>query len=126
MNRLFAWVLFSVASVLSVSSVFPAFAFDPVVPGKALAFPRDAGAHPGHRLEWWYVTGHLESERGPMGFQVTFFRVRNPPAEGNTSRFSPRQLLFAHAALGDPAFGRLVHDQRTARAIEGLVEAKTG
>lgn len=118
-------LFFSVFSVLPVFPVFPAFAFDPVMPGKALAFPRDAGAHPGHRLEWWYITGHLESDRGPMGFQVTFFRVRNPAAEGNPSRFSPSQLLFAHAALGDPALGKLLHDQRTARAIEGLVEAKT-
>ena len=125
MMRSFAALLFSVSSVLSVSSVFQAFAFDPVVPGKVLTFPRDAGAHPGHRLEWWYITGHLDTDRGPMGFQVTFFRVRNPAAEGNPSRFAPSQLLFAHAALADPAQGRLLHDQRTARALEGLVEAKT-
>ena len=78
------------SSVLSLA----AFAFDPVTPGKNFEFPRDAGAHPGHRLEWWYITGHLESDRGPMGFQVTFFRVRNPAAEGNASRFGPSQLLF--------------------------------
>ena len=118
--------LFLVFSVLSVVSVFPAFGFDPVVPGKTLEFPRDAGAHPGHRIEWWYVTGHLESSKGPLGFQVTFFRVRNPDAEGNPSRFSPRQLLFAHAALADPAQRRLLHAQRSARTLEGLVEARTG
>src|SRR5215203_2803213 len=87
---------------------FASLAFDPVTPGKKLEFPRDAGAHPRHRLEWWYITGHLETDRGPMGFQVTFFRVRNPSAEGNASRFSPAQLLFAHAAIGDPALGRLL------------------
>ena len=38
-----------------------------------------------------------------MGFQVTFFRVRNPDADANPSRFSPKQILFAHAALADPA-----------------------
>ena len=126
MRRTILGLLFSVSSVLSVSSVFPVLAFDPVTPGKALEFPRDAGAHPGHRLEWWYVTGHLESDRGPLGFQVTFFRVRNPAAEGNASRFSPKQLLFAHAAFSDPALGRLLHDQRTARMVEGLVEAMAG
>src|SRR5512140_2308000 len=100
-------------------------AFDAVVPGVALQFPRDAGAHPGHRIEWWYVTGHLDPANGDpaMGFQVTFFRVRNPGAENNPSRFSPRQLLFAHAALADPAQGRLLHDQRSARVLAGLVEA---
>jgi predicted secreted hydrolase len=100
-------------------------AFDPVTPGKTLQFPGDAGAHPGHRIEWWYVTGQVESPHGPVGFQVTFFRVANPDARANPSRFSPKQLLFAHAALADPARGRLLQDQRSARELEGLVAAST-
>ena len=141
MKCLRAFLLFSVSSVLSVFSVFPGLAFDPVIPGKTLEFPRDMGAHPGHRIEWWYVTGHLEEIGSPtepalerlnrgrgrqLGFQVTFFRVRNPEAETNPSRFAPRQLLFAHAALADPAEGRLLHGQRSARMLEGLVEARQG
>jgi predicted secreted hydrolase len=103
-----------------------ALAFDPVRPGVPLRFPRDAGAHPGHRIEWWYVTGHLAAAGAPaLGFQVTFFRVRNRDAEGNDSRFSPRQLLFAHAAYADPRLGRLLHDQRAARVLPPLVEAAT-
>ena len=116
-------VVFSVVSVVCVVQAL-AVEFAPVTPGKPLEFPRDAGAHPAHRIEWWYVTGHLETKRGPMGFQVTFFRVRNPEAEGNPSRFSPTQLLFAHAALADPAKGRLLHDQRSARGLKDLVEAR--
>ena len=100
--------------------------FDAVVPGRPLAFPADRGAHPGFRLEWWYVTGHLASREGPMGFQVTFFRVRNPGAEANASRFSPKQLLFAHAAISDGAAGRLVHDQRSGRTLGSLVRAREG
>ena len=100
--------------------------FDPVVPGRKFAFPRDAGAHPGHRIEWWYVTGQLDASPAPVGFQVTFFRLRNREAEGNPSRFSPRQLLFAHAALADPARGSLLRDQRSARALADLVAADTG
>jgi predicted secreted hydrolase len=103
--------------------VVHAFDFDPVTPGRTLQFPHDAGSHPDHRIEWWYVTGQLDTKRGPMGFQVTFFRLRNPDADANPSRFSPRQLLFAHAALADPRARRLAHDQRSARALEGLVEA---
>ncbi len=118
LHRHFAAVLVFVA--------FQACAFDPVQPGITLAFPRDHGSHPGHRIEWWYVTGQIESSKGPMGFQVTFFRVRNPAADDNPSRFSPKQLLFAHAALADPAEGRLLHAQRSARAHEGLVEVRTG
>jgi predicted secreted hydrolase len=112
--------LFSVLCLFFVPSVF---GFDEVTPGKRIEFPRDAGAHLGHRIEWWYVTGSLETKHGPMGFQVTFFRYRNPEAEANPSRFSPKQLLFAHAALADPRKGRLLADQRSARLFEGLVEA---
>lgn len=109
---------------IALLSPFAAQAFDTVTPGRPIVMPRDAGAHPGHRIEWWYVTGHLESKRGPLGFQVTFFRVRNPDAEASPSRFAPKQLLFAHGALADPARGRLLHAQRSARALEGLVEAR--
>ncbi len=121
-----AWVFSVIFSVVTVVSVVPALAVDfaPVTPGKQLEFPRDAGAHPAHRIEWWYATGHLDTKRGAMGFQVTFFRVRNPDAEGNPSRFSPAQLFFAHAALADPANGRLLHDQRSARGLKDLVEAR--
>ena len=109
-------------SLDSPDSFFPAFAFDPVTPGRQLEFPRDYGAHPGHRLEWWYVTGVLDDR---IGFQITFFRVRNPDAEKNPSRFAPKQLIFAHAAIADPARGKLLHAQKAARVLEGLVEAST-
>ena len=91
-----------------------------VIPGRGLVFPRDHGAHPDYRIEWWYITGWLE---GPLGFQVTFFRARPEEQSDNPSRFNPRQVLFAHAALADPARGRLVHDQRAAREGFGLAGA---
>ncbi|HUJ00958.1 MAG TPA: lipocalin-like domain-containing protein [Usitatibacter sp.] len=112
------------AGLLGIAALAASAAtFAPVLPGKPLEFPRDFGAHPGYRLEWWYLTGNLHGAHGPLGFQVTFFRVRNPEAEGNPSRFSPVQLLFAHAALADPALGHLLHDERSARAYDDLVFA---
>src|SRR3954464_8151890 len=99
------------ACLLSFASAAAEFA--PVRPGVPLRFPEDMGAHPQHRIEWWYATGQLETKSGPKGFQVTFFRVRNPSAEGRASRFAPAQILFAHAALSDPKRGRLLHDQRS-------------
>ena len=92
-----------------------------VVPGKKFDFPRDHGAHPEFRTEWWYVTGWLD---GPLGFQITFFRARPDEASDNPSRFNPRQLLFAHAAISDPKRGRLLHDQRAARAGFSLAHAE--
>ena len=84
-----------------------------VTPGRVFAFPRDHGAHPEYRVEWWYVTGWLDAG---LGFQITFFRARPEEASENPSSFNPRQVLFAHAAVSDPARGRLLHDQRAARA----------
>jgi predicted secreted hydrolase len=61
-----------------------------------------------------------------LGFQVTFFRSRTGFGEDNPSRFAPRQILFAHTAISDPALGRLLHDERVARAGFGLVQAQEG
>jgi len=92
-----------------------------VVPGRRMRFPRDHGAHPDFRTEWWYVTGWLANEAGePFGFQVTFFRSRLPFVTDNPSRFTPRQLVVAHAALSDSVYGRLRDDQRAARVALGL------
>lgn len=100
-------------------------AYAEVVPGRAFGFPADHGAHPDFRTEWWYVTGWLDAPDGPLGFQVTFFRSRPETDQANPSAFAPRQILFAHAALSDPREGRLLHDQRAARAGFGLAEAST-
>ncbi|MBQ5947749.1 carotenoid 1,2-hydratase [Massilia sp. ST3] len=101
--------------------------FAAVTPGASLSFPRDYGAHPEFRTEWWYVTGWVETPEGkPLGFQVTFFRSRTEHNPDNPSAFAPRQLVIGHAALSDPAVGRLVHDQRSAREGFGLAWARTG
>ncbi len=98
-----------------------------VRPGAALQFPRDHGSHPQFRNEWWYITGWLKAAGGrELGVQLTFFRNRPRVAEDVSSRFAPRQLLFAHAALADPAGAGLLHDQRAARAGFGLAQAEEG
>ncbi|WP_309611591.1 carotenoid 1,2-hydratase [Sphingomonas sp.] len=105
----------------------PATPYPVVRPGITLRFPADHGAHPGFRTEWWYVTGWLRTATGKdLGFQVTFFRTSPPVDERNPSRFAARQLLFAHAALSDPATRRLSHGERAARGGFGLAQARTG
>src|SRR4029077_3066396 len=79
-------------------------AYPRVTPGKSFVFPRDHGAHPEFRTEWWYVTGWLD---GPVGFQITFFRARPEEQSNNPSSFNPRQIILAHAALADPKRGEL-------------------
>ena len=99
--------------------------YPPVKRGTRLRFPRDHGAHPEFRTEWWYATGWLARGKQPLGFQITFFRTRPRWVSDNLSKFVPRQLLLAHAALADPGHGRLRHDQRAARDALGLAGADT-
>ncbi len=89
---------------------------DTVRRGRALAFPRDHGAHLDVRTEWWYATGWIGTPQTPThGVQLTFFRSATGLAANTESRFAARQLLFAHAAITDLAGGRHLHDQRIAR-----------
>jgi predicted secreted hydrolase len=90
-------------------------AYPEVFPRK-LVFPEDFGAHSDYRTEWWYMTGWLGEGADKLGFQVTFFRSRTRHPESNPSRFAPRQLLFAHAALAVPSEGQLLHAEMAARA----------
>jgi predicted secreted hydrolase len=118
------WGAAAVAILASPLAAIAETEYPAVRPGVELAFPRDHGAHPAYRTEWWYVTGWVRDRTGrELGVQVTFFRNRPGVAEDNPSAFAPRQLLFAHAAVADAAHGRLRHDQRAARAGFGLAGA---
>ena len=99
--------------------------------GVPLVFPRDFGAHPEYRTEWWYATGWLQvqgaaqAKAPPLGFQVTFFRSRPQVDTRNPSRFAARELVLAHIGLSDERQRSLVHDQRTARAGFDLAGSST-
>ncbi|MDB5855963.1 MAG: hydrolase [Herminiimonas sp.] len=122
---------FLLTFLVTVSAIPSSIAASPpmesVSPGRALSFPADFGAHPEFRTEWWYATGWLEQPDGkPLGFQVTFFRSATAHDAANPSRFAPKQLVIAHAALSDPALGKLLHGQKVAREGFGLAWARTG
>jgi predicted secreted hydrolase len=99
---------------------------------RPLAFPLDLGAHPDARIEWWYLTGHLDGPDGagaapaPIGIQLTFFRMRSGIDPANPSRFAAHQLVLAHAAIADPARGALLHEERYAREGFGVAQAPVG
>ncbi len=105
-----------------------AIVYPPVEP-RALEFPRDFGAHPAYRIEWWYLTGRLYAAPGtaeqPLGVQLTFFRIRTGVDPDNPSNFAAKQLLLAHAAIADPQRGELLHGQRLARTGFGIATAST-
>lgn len=96
-------------------------------PGYAWSFPRDHYAHPGHRTEWWYLTGHLREDGAPPGaepvaFQFTLFRIGldpQAPTPGG-SAWRANALVMGHAATTDPQTGRHVFSETLWRAAAGL------
>ncbi|WP_221030486.1 lipocalin-like domain-containing protein [Actomonas aquatica] len=90
-------------------------------PGHTFSFPRDHGSHPDFRIEWWYLTGHLQVDgTDRFGFQATFFRSAGaPPAqrfdEPDTA-FGMDQLHLAHMAVIDLKTGEFRHQEKLHRA----------
>lgn len=84
----------------------------------SFSFPKDHGSHPGFKMEWWYLTGHLfgpKNER--FGYQATFFRRSGSanPAPSGSNRFRTDEIHLFHAALLDTRTGKFVHAERLAR-----------
>jgi predicted secreted hydrolase len=73
--------------------------FAQVTPPAALVFPRDHGAHPDFRIEWWYLTATLIGPDGAdYGVQWTLFRQAMRPG-GERAGWESPQVWMAHAAL---------------------------
>ncbi|MGR3701356.1 MAG: lipocalin-like domain-containing protein [Paracoccaceae bacterium] len=71
------------------------------LPGRALEFPADHGAHPAYRIEWWYLTANMTGPDGtPYGLQWTLFRSALAPQDGEG--WETPQLWMGHAAVTTP------------------------
>ncbi|MBK7493665.1 MAG: carotenoid 1,2-hydratase [Nitrosomonas sp.] len=114
-------------SLLGTAALAESERLKPVTPGYKLVFPQDYGAHQDFRIEWWYITGWLETEdKKPLGFQVTFFRYATGHNQDNPSQFAAKYLIIAHLALSDPAAGKLMHEEKSLREGFSLAYAKEG
>jgi predicted secreted hydrolase len=91
------------------------------------SFPRDHGAHPEFRTEWWYFTGNLRDGAGNRyGYQLTFFRqgIRLKPANPRNP-WSLRDLYPAHFAVTDVRNGNFHFAEQVTRSGPGLSGAAT-
>lgn len=88
-----------------------------------LEFPDDHALHPGYRNEWWYFTGSLESEAGPVGFQFTLFRFALDPGPVPDSAWHAEAVWMAHLAISDGADRTFHQAERFARGSAGLAGA---
>ena len=96
--------------------------FEAARPGRVFRFPRDHGAHPEFKTEWWYYVGHLKTAAGEtFGYQLTFFRValRKPDPEAR-SAWSADTVYFAHLAVTDPARQAFAFREKAGRGALGL------
>jgi predicted secreted hydrolase len=88
------------------------------------SFPRDHGAHPEFKTEWWYLTGNLDDEKGnPYGYELTFFRhgLQPKPTQPD-SAWSIRDIYFAHLAITDVQSRRFIFSEKLSRGALGEVE----
>ncbi len=95
----------------------------------AFEWPRDHGAHPAYRTEWWYATGELRAENGRrFGVQFTIFRqgLERAAPSADRSRLHADDVLAAHLAIVDVGAKQLAFAERVRRAAAGLAGARTG
>lgn len=123
--------------------------FAQVLRPRTFEFPRDHGAHPDYRQEWWYFTGNLDAANGErFGFELTFFRFALAPlpkgaptappgsassvpvelapvaAVGGASRWRAREIYMAHFAITDIARGQFRFSQKLSRGAVSLAGAE--
>ena len=84
-------------------------------------FPRDHGAHPNFKTEWWYLTGNLQDASGnPYGYQLTFFRHGLQPVPTQTgSAWAVRDIYFGHLAVTDGKANRFYFAEKLSRGALG-------
>jgi len=93
---------------------------------RAWTFPRDHGAHPDFKTEWWYFTGNLmDARRHSFGYQLTIFRqgIQFTPAQSK-SRWAARDCYFGHFTISDIPAEKFHMAERMSRGALG--EAKAG
>jgi len=91
-------------------------------------FPRDHGAHPDFKTEWWYFTGNLQDASGrKFGYQLTLFRqgIQFTPAQPQ-SKWAVRDFYFGHFTISDLAAGQFHVAERVTRGALGEAKAATG
>jgi len=122
------WFLLTAALLLALGGARAAAeegAWAQALAPREWSFPRDQGAHPAYRTEWWYFTGNLADPAGARyGYQFTVFRVglRTEPAQPDNP-WSVRDAYLAHVAVTDVGQARFRYADRTSRAGPGLAGA---
>jgi predicted secreted hydrolase len=77
--------------------------------------PRDLYAHENVQTEWWYYTGHLQTQAGSrFGFQLVFFKRRTDLDRFGIVplRLIANPLILAHFAITDESSNQFHYEHR--------------
>lgn len=122
MSRLLHVWLWAFLVLLAVTGSASGDGWAPAEGSRRWSFPRDHGAHPEYRTEWWYFTGLLQDGQGrAYGYQFTIFRRglrKKDPSE--TNPWTVRDLYAGHFALTGISAGRFAYGERISREGPGL------
>ncbi len=91
----------------------------------AFRFPRDYGAHPAYRTEWWQLSGVLQGERaGPIGVQLIVLRLGLGVAapDAADAGWGANEIYLGLASISEPDGQGLVSAQRLTRGGIGLAD----
>lgn len=103
--------------------------YSPAKAGYQYQFPYDHGAHPDFQTEWWYYTGHLNTEKGEeYGFELTFFRFGNDQKSAfkNPSRWAVKDIYMAHFAISSIKNKTFNYYEKISREALGKAGAEKG
>jgi predicted secreted hydrolase len=94
--------------------------FKRALPGKVFSFPQDHFSHPEFKTEWWYYSGHLQADKRPFGYQLTFFRTGLwGETKSQGSKWAIQNLYFAHLALTDESKKEFEYREKISRGSLG-------
>jgi predicted secreted hydrolase len=106
--------------------------FERATAPRAFRFPEDFGPHPRFKLEWWYITGNVQTaDARRFGYQITIFRQGLTPPRPETpgtatSAWRTTDVYLAHLAVTDVAGKGYTHAARLVRGGKiGLAGAET-
>jgi predicted secreted hydrolase len=108
--------------ILFIFSPLKIFAqdFKRALPGRIFSFPKDHFSHPEFKTEWWYYSGHLQADKRPFGYQLTFFRTGlRGETKSQGSKWAVQNLYFAHLALTDESKKRFDYREKISRGSLG-------
>ncbi len=121
------WLFVLLVSPLWAGEPAPAPTWQQAIGPWAWQFPRDHGAHPDFKTEWWYFTGNVQDAQAhKFGYQVTLFRqgIQFIPAQMK-SKWAVRDFYFGHFTISDLAAGQFHVAERVTRGSLGEAGSAT-